>query len=216
MNSSEATLTIINDLIALIWEAIEVGSQAVQDFFGARETAIDTALAPSLFRYSAKTYLVENQWKVPGLKLHDIPSNGLSMEYKGHHLRVWKETGDELPDPGKSLLKYAFLKQISLEFGELFPELIKEKPENLALIWDVDNEYNIEGMRLAKPYATYSPEVPIHAEWNIPIEHPAFYQTIPEQSQEDSVYDLPFEEMGDAKEDADIGTNGIRREDQTS
>ncbi len=216
MNNCETTLEMLDDLIELVWEAIEIGTQSVQEFFGMKEAAIDSALAPNVFRYSAKTYLNENRWKVPGLIIHDIPSNGLSMEYRGHHLRIWKETGEELPDPGTSRIKYAFLKQIHLAFGELFPELVSEKPDNLALIWNVDGEYNIEGVRLAKPSNNSSPEVAIQAEWNIPLEHPAFKQTLPETQFKYDVYDLPLEQTDDFKEDATHGADDIRREDQTS
>ena len=213
MGNCETTVSALNDLIALVWEAIEVGTQSVQEYFELRESTVNAALAHNIFRYNAKTYLNENNWKVPELIIHNIPSNGLSVTYRGHHLRIWKETGAELPNPGASKIKYDFLKQIHQELGDLFPELFSEKPDNLALIWDVDNEYNIEGVRLVKPYDDSSPEVPIKAEWNIPLEHPAFKQTRPESHIKD--FHLPLGE-DENREDANDGTDNTRREDQTS
>ncbi len=197
MKKESKTLEDLGKVPELLWDALEVGAQNVQNFFETNK--VDRSLSPHIMRYAAKKYIEDNLWKVDGLKLKDISGNGIYLLYKNYHIRVWKFSGKalELPSPGHSHTKDDFLRQryeqLSLSF-----DLGEEKlNDNLAILWDADDKYNLKNLRLSRPQKC-TKEEDIKAEWSIVLDHPVISKdrlhTTPEKA---PIYDLPLEFYSD-------------------
>ena len=191
----------------LVWDAMEVGMGAVQDYF--KEEKIDKTLAPNILRYRAKQYIKDNKWRLDGVNLENLAANGISIFYKNHNIRIFKYNGKDLPSPGRSRKKEAFLRQShkqQITLSELFGE--EELRDNLVLLWETDGEYQLKGLRLSHPQYDPTGEAEIKADWSILLEHPVTIKDrqSTEHKEVSEVYDLPLENLskeGEAVNESD-------------
>lgn len=202
-HSMDEVVEQLSDLFPLLWDAAEVGCQEAQNYF--KKNKVDRFLAPNIFRYHMKQYIQNNKWKVLDLETDYLSGNGLLMHYRNYHIRVWKEQGRELPDPGVSEIKNAFLRQIhSFQQPGLWEE--EQFADNLALLWDTDKNYNLVRLRLAHPESDPSGVERVFADWSIILEHPANkIGNPPNAIIDETQFDLPIEPF--TSEEDSIGAN---------
>ena len=188
MEKAVKTIKALENVPQLLYDAFEVGAQNVQEYFKNKKT--DSFLSPNIMRFVVKSYIKDSLWKVSGLKVKDVPNNGIYLLYKNYHIRVWKHSTryNELPTTGGSYAKDNFLRQqISFPFSS------EEKPiNNLVVLWETDSQYQLKGLRLSQPRKCTILEA-IKAEWSVGLDHPVITKdrlTIPDEV---PIYDLPLE-----------------------
>ena len=113
-----------------------------------------------------------------------------------------------MPVPGNSLVKNAFLRQQqqSCRYHQLvlFPDteniIGEEEPAgNLVFLWEVDQQYQLQNLRLSYPKYCKDIEDGVEAEWSLILEHPVAkkHQPDPSDPRDDKkhvpIYDLPLE-----------------------
>ncbi len=191
-------------MFELLWDALEVAAQNVQIYFREKDKEIDPSLSHCIMRYVAKKYIEDNIWRIDGLVLENLPGNGLSLLYENYHLRIWKYAGRDLPIPGASLAKNAFLRQLDYQQLTIFSCHYKEEPnDNLVLLWDTDDEYQLKGLRLSRPKYESTGEEEVESEWSILLEHPVSTKDhLIARKDPGPVYDLPLEMITVEEEDA--------------
>src|SRR6266849_2788029 len=121
--------TVVQDLKSvtpLIYEAADVGTEEVREFFASRGVPINVHLAPAIFRWAAKEYLlragrdVREELVEPGeaddgdktdedFRLGDLSQNGLLLTHEPYRIRILKldprSDAPGLPPPGNSAAK---------------------------------------------------------------------------------------------------------------
>lgn len=213
MEGFENVLEETKGLLSLLWDAFDVSCQTVQAFF--KDTNIDPYLAPNLLRYHTKQYIISNRWKVDGLQVENVANNGLSIYYGKYHLRIWKDQGTELPDPGLSSIKEDFLRQRHMFQPGLWE--FDDQPENLAILWTMDSKYNLLKLRLAHPVYSIPGEEPLSADWSILLKRllpdiSSDYFVATEETQYDLQLGSEYEEEAGENGETNSGEEDIRGE----
>lgn len=221
MVDKDKTIDELKELFPVLWDAFEAGCDDVRQFFYERRE-INRSLAHHILRYSAKEFILDHIWMIRGLIVDNIPSNGLSLRYGKYHIRAWMDTGVDLPNPGDSMVKNAFLRQQSYYQGSLWPVLEDDGQDgeftNLVLLWGVDYSYNLIGLRLSHPQKQWDPQSNIVADWSIILERPqSGTNGFPSVSIQDELYDLPIGNMRTEEEmlrdDVNLGGSIVDEED---
>jgi hypothetical protein len=227
MGDMEKILSDLGKVSDLLWDALEVASMNVQYFFlteSSNMLKIDPSLGPHILRYWAKQYINDNLWRVEHLAIENLPANGISLIYNNYHARVWKYTGGFLPAPGTSSAKNAFLRQQQkgCRYHQLvlFPDgedvIGEEEPvDNLVFLWEVDQEYQLQNLRLSYPKYCVDVEDGVEAKWSLILNHPAATKHRPDPSDFTDkdrlpIYDLPLEPIEEfISEEEDVDESGI-------
>jgi hypothetical protein len=226
MEDIENTLRDLGKVPDLLWDALEVGALNVKHFFDQNSpdaVTINSSLAPNLLRYFAKLYIQDNIWRIDGLVIENIPANGLSLKYNYYHARVWKHDGEDLPSPGTSSVKKAFLRQQDCGYRRLVffadvdnPDIIsEEKPsKNLVFLWEADQEYNLLNLRLSYPKYCSDNEDGVQAEWSLILDHPISKKHLPDPSNPSDTMDKNQAPVYDLLLDDKIKEELIDEEDE--
>lgn len=216
MATKEQTLTELEKFFPVVWDAFETAMSSVQGFFDKNKKE-DIYLASHLVRYYVKKNIGDNQWKLSNFHIEDLPNTGLSFYYNSFHIRIWKYAGSELPLPGFSKSKDAFLRQQRsgrqiniMDMLGLFNQEDEDKYENLALLWVADKNLNLKGLILSHPEKDYSGASEIRADWSICLKHPIETLSAPKIEVIEESLDLPieFEEEFEERDELSSGKEG--------
>jgi hypothetical protein len=139
-------------------------------------------------RYEVKQYLAAHGEEIEeGFQQADLANNGLWVKVGDDHVRILKADEGGVPAPGDSKARQAYFRQ------ELLPGIVGDAPatqsgRNFLIIWDVDENYTLTGLRLAYPKSGTASSVEV--EWIIDIPHPA--EAITQVPAVQPVEDLPI------------------------
>lgn len=216
MATKEQILIELEKFFPVVWDAFETAMAFVQDFFDKNKRE-DKYLASHLVRYYVRDNIEDNQWKLSNFYIEELPNTGLSFYYNNYHIRIWRYAGSELPSPGFSKVKDAFLRQKRLQrqinlmdILGLFNQKDEEKYENLALLWAADKNFNLKGLILSHPEKDYSGASEIRADWSIWLKHPIEALSVPKIEFFEGSHDLPieFEEEFEERDELSSGKEG--------
>jgi hypothetical protein len=176
IQESEKALKALASLLPVVYSALEAATQSTREFFDREDRPIDSYLAPCLVRYYAKQHL-DSVGQSVEYDREELSNNGLCLTYNNYLLRIWKSEDGELPVPGQSRPRQAFFQQLPIAINN------PEEQLNLAILWEVSSDYNLQRLLLSCPKAGDTTRASVEAYWTIPIPHPAL--SSPPQSQID-------------------------------
>lgn len=208
--SSNEELQYLQPVIPIIYQAIDLATEAACAFFEQHSKPNNSALYPDLVRYYAGEELRDKGQVVEDFTRQPMGRNGLCIVFKGRRIRIWKADEDELPAPGTSSVKNGFLnQQLSWDMGAISEPVLIER--NLAILWNVDSRRRLRRLYLVLPKATKNTWSPAEQYWSIEIPNP-FLSDIPQsdapksKDPEAGTKDLPFG-LPDVEDEADSATD---------
>lgn len=185
--------------LALIYEALEAGTQVSREFFEERGRGIDRVLAPHIVRSEAKHFLENRGQRVEELEPETLANNGLLYHCGRFSLRILKAQDGVLPAPGPSERRQSFNGQQPTQqrlFGWAAASSEKEvQIINLIVGWDTDRNYELTDLYLAFPKAGSVTKDSVETYWmvEIPLLSLSGGAEFPEKgSAEEEVEDLPI------------------------
>lgn len=187
---------VIRDLFPLFpvtHAALDYGIHKVHEFFDIQENpefqTIDRYLAPNLVRYYARQYFKDHL--VGGIRLGDVPNNGLYLLHDQYNIRVLKSNHDQLPIPGHSLRRQEEYRQTAFFFIE---DAESNNNLTLLLLWNVITSYQLGRLSLACPQSGGSTRASISAHWHCRIPEEYYFEQLDGRSNEQNVVieDLPL------------------------
>jgi len=94
----------LEELIFAVHSAFEDAPRLAKKFFEDQEHKIDPFLINDLIRYYIKRHLASLHFDITeNYDVDDIPNNGLSVKYKGYHIRILKADRGE---PARSQFRH--------------------------------------------------------------------------------------------------------------
>ena len=164
----------LSPLFATLYACIEAAIVKTKTFFEdeGRES-IDLSLAPNLVRYFAKEFLQSKGQNVEDvIDMESLANNGLQVRATGYAIRILKADNGNPPTPGASRAKQAFYHQQNFVFMSSDGST-EGGGTNLLLLWDVDQQYNLQQLVLACPCGGDTRRSSVECNWLVPIPHPA-------------------------------------------
>ena len=178
-SEAEVVLRDVFPLLTLVLSALEHGTFKVQEYFENEEVDVDRCLAPSLVRFWAKKELERTGHDVKeeeeeDFDLEHVTNIGLCLTYRHYHIRILKSFDGGLPVPGQSKKRRELYNQQIEMFDYTSNDDRVSSPStlNLIILWDVDELYNLQDLRLACPKAGDFTRASVQVHWNVPIPHP--------------------------------------------
>lgn len=194
-------------LFPILATGLDLATRATQEFHRTNNREIDWVFAPCHVRHEMHQYLHNLRHLVETLVKEKVANNGISLRFKGHHIRVWKTIDLTVPVAGASRRTKAFLRQERLAangyYQPLLEDCITENPKNLVVLWEVDEHYGLKNLYLACPPEAAGDTVPDEWEWIRPIPE-EMWSLAAEGNLHINDLDLPFEsieEAGDEQEE---------------
>ncbi len=210
----------LEELIIVIHSAFEDTPRIAKQFFEDRNEDVDPFLVNDLIRYYVKQYLLEHDFNVTeDYQLDSLPNNGLSLRYKGYHVRILKADHGDLPIPGHSIIKQQFYAQQltldSLLYGDNNLPTGSLRP-NVLILWELTNSYDFKQLYLACPMSGNETRKSVSAYFKEAIEHVAYLfkpDNLTDEIEDDDVeivrIDVQKSELGRQENES----SDIRRED---
>lgn len=201
----ETVLARLSSLMRLLYEAFETAVSNAKAYFDTRNKPINRWLLPALVRYEVKEFLAEHGHKAEEeeeFAQADIPNNGLLLRAAEYQTRILKADQGGVPAPGSSKARQDYFnQQLPLGFDNVASE--GQSHYNLVLVWDVDENYVLKGLRLAYPRSGTANSVELH--WIVDVPHPALTISRDTPSTREPAEDLAIELDEEEKE---TGTEG--------
>jgi len=196
----DTVLAELTELRPLIYEALEVGTQAGRDHFAATGAPFDPWLFAHLTRFYAKQHLIRNGYPIDDEDRHSLEQvaySGLWLRFQAkdriYQIRILKSALGDLPSPGSSKVKQNYYQQLPVGLT-LRPEQ-EQLAVNLIVLWDVNGLHNLTDLSLV------CPKDGDESYWFVPIPHPAL--SIPSQAMPAVDLDLPIERKETEEKDDD-------------
>lgn len=210
----------LEELIFIIHGAFEDVPRMAKQFFADRKEDVDSFLVNDLIRYYVKRYLSGRNFDVTeDYQLDYLPNNGLSLKYKGYHIRILKADHGDLPIPGRSNIKQQFYaQQLSLDSLLYVDENLPEgslRP-NVLILWELSKNYDFKRLYLACPKSGNEKRKSVSAYFNEPIEHVAYSikaDKPADEIEDDSVEIVRIDVNESELEGQENESSDIRRED---
>lgn len=169
--NSNDEMRLLAPLTRVLFASFDRNTERACHFFESASKSINPYLYPELVRYWVREDLKEHYKVVGDIICEDITKNGISVVFGGRRIRIWKAKEDELPAPGRSQVKKAFLGQ-QLSFYISNEGVLKQIENNLAILWVVDSRRRLDKLFLALPESVEDDWVPAKAHWIDPIPNP--------------------------------------------
>lgn len=179
---------VLAPILPRLYQYLEAGCAVAQEFFAAHQAVPDAALASHLVRWWFLQALRAEAAVLGVEAIEDLGLSGISFRYRGYHLRVWKDEGDDLTQLASSDPKKAFLsQQIHWDFA---PNAVQDPAGNIVLLWNVDRDLHLHAVRFGPPQAMGERYV---LAWAEPIAFPELHAT---PADGDGAVVLSFEPIG--------------------
>lgn len=194
---SEEVLEDLRRELALVGQALEAGTQVARTFFEDNGWEVDRILSPHIVRSAVKRVLEAAGHKVEEMTSEDLANNGLMYHCRRYSVRVLKAQDGVLPAPGPSRRRRAFFNQMPTQqrldgwatlSGEHAPRI-----EHVVVCWDVNRDYELVDLYLARPKAGSATQTSAEIDWIIPLNVIDLASNGgPEEEFEEGFEDLPF------------------------
>jgi hypothetical protein len=175
--SSDAVLSEIQPICALLWDALETGTLEAARYF--EKNPYDPSFYPSFVRYRAKTYLhglgimAFDEQEPADVALRRLPNIGLQLRYRDYEIRVRKsdnKPGQKVPPAGNSIRTQQFYRQERpyLPFDER--ELQRALGGwNLLALWTPNILHRLAGMDIALTSDGGTTRDSTKTHWSVPL-----------------------------------------------
>jgi hypothetical protein len=214
--SSEEALKQIAKIIPPIYDAMEAGTQGARAFFEREQAPIDPYHASSHVRWEAKRRLQAQGREVADVdyKLHDLPMNGLRLNFEDCLIWILKSDNGKVPPPGPSGFKQAFylqrIRQLVLPMAPFTSEPQADEDDgstpllSLVILWEVTRDYRLDGLLLACPRAGDTTRTSVQLYWGpISVPHPAL--SVEGDSTAHDIDDLDIRRIDEDEEEEEAG-----------
>jgi hypothetical protein len=152
-----------------------------KEFFVNIDKPVDIYLFNNLVRYYAKEILQDSGFTVEDdveevneYEFKPLCNNGLFGKFNGHFFRILKADHGSVPMPVSRKRRefYTQPPQLPLPLDALDKPGMKAG-HNILILWEVDNQYNFLGLRLACPKAVGKTRESLEVYFNKPLPHAA-------------------------------------------
>jgi hypothetical protein len=163
----------IRELFPPLFRALEHGCYKNREFHeNEGENVFDPFVSPTLVRFFAKRALRQAGFAPVDIEMEQLSNNGLSLFFKGYHVRIRKGDNGSVPGPGQSdQLKKFYCQQTEMFEGSNGDMQITHL--NLVVLWDFDELHNLAGLRLARPKGVSADGSDVNLHWIEQIPYPA-------------------------------------------
>lgn len=164
----------LEELIFAVHSAFEDTPRLAKKFFEDQKHKVDPFLINDLIRYYIKQHLASLRFDVTeNYDVDDLPNNGLSVKYKGHHIRILKADRGNLPVPHSDTKVDFYNQQLSLDSlvdgdGNVRQPALRP---NVLILWELTSNYDFNQLYLACPKTGGKKREFVTAYFNETIEH---------------------------------------------
>jgi hypothetical protein len=172
----EPTLEDLSPVLREIYQALQHGAQQGREVFELWGYDPEAYLFGDMVRFHAGRFLDRAGLKVRddiSFRRHEIRNNGLFLTLSKYRLKIWKaDRHGSLPDPGVSMARVSYCRQLHLPFAWTDAGAALEGPFNLIVLWSCDSNRNIHEVRLVCPAASPASPTAIDEYWNVVVPDP--------------------------------------------